>query len=224
VEFEAYNVHEDGGAAARLRDRGVAGVPTVCAGDRCSSAVQLDAIAELLGIAPEHQKMLPPSELAARMELMLMASQRYLRQVPLDGLDYSSPDRDRSFRNLGYHIFRVAAAFLVGQASGKLPGRYIVEDAPDQSWTGGQLAEYGEEVRLAVRAWWATATDDPFDRLVETYYGTHPLHIVFERSTWHVAQHTRQVMMFLERLGIEPDGLLTEADLEGLPLPEGVWD
>lgn len=223
VEFEAINVHEDADAVTRLQARGIAGVPAICAGDDCSSAVQLDAIAELLGIAPDDQEMLPPAELAARMDIVLAAAQRYLRQVPLEGLDYSSPDRDRSFRNLGYHTFRVAAAFLAGQESGRLPGRYLVEDAPDQTWSGEQLAAYGETVRTAVGEWWATAIDDPFDRLTETYYGTHPLHAVFERSTWHVAQHTRQIMLFLERLGITPDGPLTDADLAGLPLPDGVW-
>ena len=31
-------------------------------------------------------------------------------------------------------------------------------------------------------------------------------------------------MMILGMLGIEPDGPLTEADFDGLPMPKEVWD
>ncbi|MCY3671844.1 MAG: NrdH-redoxin, partial [Alphaproteobacteria bacterium] len=58
----------------------------------------------------------------------------------------------------------------------------------------------------------------------DTYYGAHPLHEVFERTTWHPAQHVRQLMLIHEMLGIETDGPLGAEDFRGLPLPEQVWD
>jgi hypothetical protein len=59
---------------------------------------------------------------------------------------------------------------------------------------------------------------------MKTYYGMQPLHQLLERSTWHSAQHTRQLMAVLERYGIQPDGPLTQAHLGGLPLPERLWE
>jgi len=47
---------------------------------------------------------------------------------------------------------------------------------------------------------------------------------VLERTCWHAAQHCRQLMAVLGQLGIEPDGPLGGAELDGLPLPEKVWD
>jgi len=47
---------------------------------------------------------------------------------------------------------------------------------------------------------------------------------VLERTTWHSAQHTRQLMMVLNKLDIKPDGPLLTDDLSGLPLPDQVWD
>jgi hypothetical protein len=41
---------------------------------------------------------------------------------------------------------------------------------------------------------------------------------------WHPAQHTRQLMLILDDLGIEPSGRLSAEDLAGLPLPEKAWD
>jgi len=43
-------------------------------------------------------------------------------------------------------------------------------------------------------------------------------------STWHSAQHARQMIAVLERLGLEPDVRLTSEDLAGLPLPERIWE
>jgi hypothetical protein len=60
--------------------------------------------------------------------------------------------------------------------------------------------------------------------MLKMYYGTHPLHQFLERSAWHSAQHARQIVAVLERLGIAPDGPLTAADYAGLPLPAGLWE
>jgi len=47
---------------------------------------------------------------------------------------------------------------------------------------------------------------------------------VLERTVWHPAQHTRQLMLILDTIGIEPDRGLTARDLAGLPLPDKAWD
>ena len=59
---------------------------------------------------------------------------------------------------------------------------------------------------------------------MDTYFGTHSMQVVLERTAWHPAQHTRQLMLILDTLDIEPDGRLTAADLAGLPLPDKAWD
>jgi hypothetical protein len=59
---------------------------------------------------------------------------------------------------------------------------------------------------------------------VNTYYGERSLHELLERCTWHSAQHARQIIAVLERLGIEPDRRLTAADYAGLPMPAGLWE
>ena len=54
--------------------------------------------------------------------------------------------------------------------------------------------------------------------------GVQPISDLLLRQTWHSAQHVRQLAAALERLGIEPDGRLSDADLSGLPLPAALWD
>ena len=45
-----------------------------------------------------------------------------------------------------------------------------------------------------------------------------------ERVAWHSGQHTRQLMLALEKLGLRPDRPLTDADFAGLPMPEQLYD
>ena len=58
----------------------------------------------------------------------------------------------------------------------------------------------------------------------DVYYGTQSLHEFLERSTWHSAQHTRQLALVVEKLGLTPDRPLGAAELAGLPLPDHAWD
>ena len=59
---------------------------------------------------------------------------------------------------------------------------------------------------------------------MQTFYGPQTVHELLERSTWHSAQHVRQLIYVLERYGINPDGPLVGDDLAGLPLPEGLFE
>ena len=90
--------------------------------------------------------------------------------------------------------------------------------------TGEEIAGYGKRVIERLEHWWRRLEDKSCQQKVKTFYGTPPMHQLLERSTWHSAQHTRQMSAVLERFGIEPDGRLTAEHLAGLPLPEGLWD
>ena len=92
------------------------------------------------------------------------------------------------------------------------------------TFTGEQSATYGEGVKLRLQRWWDDLSDRGCEQPVTTFFGVHPLHLLFERSTWHCAQHARQLIAVLERFGIEPDGRLSTTDLAGLPLPERLWE
>ena len=59
----------------------------------------------------------------------------------------------------------------------------------------------------------------------DVYWGEQTMHQYLERTTWHAGQHLRQVEWILtEELGIELEQPISPAVLEGLPLPEKVWD
>jgi hypothetical protein len=127
---------------------------------------------------------------------------------------------------MGHHIFRIGEAFLdtaiddveywVNNAN--------VPPAEGTCITGVEIAAYGEKITERLEQWWSQLGDKSCSQKIKTFYGKPPMHQLFERSTWHSAQHTRQLIAVLERFGIEPDRRLTTDDLAGLPLPEGLWE
>ena len=225
VDYESINVHGNAEAMEELRKLGARSVPIVARGDKFVFAQTLTDVIKFLDLNIKQQERLGPAALIAKAELILPAAARYIRQIPAPELDTPFRNRNRPKRVLAYHIFRIVEGFLETMADGKqLTYERIMEGAPPAVATGEDIARYGEEVLRKLQAWWKANPDKACTGIVDTYFGQHPLHVVLERSVWHPAQHTRQLMLILETLGIRPDRPLTAEDLAGLPLPEKAWD
>ena len=206
---------------------GVRTVPVLARSDQYIFCQNLEDVAEFVGLQGTGHTPLPPGALFTKWTVVLRAAQRYIRQIPNARLnDRAIDNRDRSIRLLSHHIFRIGEAFLETAIDGV---EYWVQlaNVPPQDgtyMTGDEIASYGNSVIERIENWWTRLDDKSCQEKVKTFYGTPPMHQLFERSTWHSAQHTRQMIAVLERFGIEPDGRLTAEDLAGLPLPEGLWE
>jgi hypothetical protein len=221
VGVETVDVEARPAAKAELTRLGVPAVPAVVLGSRVVHGWNPRALAALVGVAYEEPGRLTPSELAVRLDRILLATQRVMRQVPPEHLGMTHPGRDRSVRQLGYHVFRLALAFRDARLEGGLRQTWLQELAPARLADGRAVADYGDEVREALGAW--LGRSDAVTGEVDTYYGPQPAHALLERTTWHAAQHLRQLYDLLGRMGVAPDRPLGEADWEGLPLPAEIW-
>ena len=210
-----------------LKRVGATSVPVVALGDKWVYGQSLDDVARLTGVEYQVKAQLTPEQLVEKLDLILAAAQRYLCQFPADKLDTNVRDRKRTYRNLGFHIFRLQEAFLeVATGAEAMVTRELLNtEAPADMATALQITAYGDRVRKSVRDWWEGIEDPSCQGVIETYYGPHSLHDVLERFTWHSGQHVRQLMLLLrEDFGTEPDRPLSDDDLAGLPLPVKVWD
>ena len=211
----------------QLLKLGVQTVPVLARSDQYIFCQNLEDVAEFVGLQGTGHTPLPPRALFTKWTIVLRAAQRYIRQIPNARLnDRAIDNRDRSIRLLSHHIFRIGEAFLETAIDGV---EYWVQlaNVPPQDGiytTGDEIASYGNSVIERIENWWTRLDDKSCQQKVKTFYGTPPMHQLFERSTWHSAQHTRQMIAVLERFGIEPDVRLTAEDLVGLPLPEGIWE
>ena len=189
-------------------------------GDGIVSGGDLKAIAELVGFEYDPPEILPPAVLMERWYEIIETAARMIRQIPSDKLSLTSPDRDRPLINLAYHAATIGRTFLrvYDEADGN-------ERMPVDVTTAEQVAAVADRTRQLVETWWTEiGVHDPLDRVVESYQGIQTLLEYLERETWHTAQHTRQITMFLEQFGITPDRPLRPETIAGLPMPERIWD
>jgi hypothetical protein len=206
---------------------GARSVPVLARGDQYIFCQNLEDVAEFVGLQGSGHIPLAPAILLAKWAEVLRAAQRYILQFPGDRLAERVIDnRDRSIRLMGHHIFRIAEAFLetaIDDLEYRLNNANI---PPDEGTcvTGAEIASYGDAIVERLENWWEELEDTSCQQKIRTFYGMQPLHQLLERSTWHSAQHTRQLIAVLERFGIEPNGRLTAEDLAGLPLPDGLWE
>jgi hypothetical protein len=217
----------DAGGRERLLALGVRTVPVVSLGDQYVFAQNLEDVAEFVGLQGTGHTPLPPEELIKRWSIVLRTVQRYIRQMPDGKLEERVIDnRDRSIRLMGHHVFRIAEAYLETVVDGVEYSAQLANRPPADGTftTGKEIAAYGGEVIKRLEKWWHGLADKSCPGKVKTFFGMQPVAMLFERSTWHCAQHARQLAAVLERFGIEPDGRLSKEDLAGLPLPEGLWE
>jgi hypothetical protein len=218
-------LNDEGGRELLLNKYGLRKVPVLAKGDRYAIGQMLDPFAKLAGVPMPGANRLSPAQLYDKYAVVFAAGARYARQFPLERFrEQVIPNRPRLIRTLCYHVFRIGEAFLETWDGAEYHLK-IADNEPPEAWqTGDDIARYGESVWKRYELWWSALEDRTLSRALKTYYGDTAAHLVFERVTWHSAQHCRQLVAVLERMGIEPNTALTASDLAGLPLPERLWE
>lgn len=211
----------------QLADLGAKTVPVVARDDEWVFAQSLGDVADLLELDYDVNPDLSPDELIERMDVVLETASRLVRQFPNSLLDETVRDRDRTYRTLFSHIFRIPEVFLDVTIIADDVVTYdgLKHPDPKRYATMDEIADYGDQVRKRIADWREDAKSIDFTKMTEVYWGETPLHQVLERMTWHPAQHTRQLALLLEDdFDIKPDRPLSAKELEGLPVPEKAWD
>jgi hypothetical protein len=207
----------------RLRRLGVARVPAVAVGERAAHGWNPPAYAELLGIPYTEREMLPPAELAARLDTVLATAESLVRQFDARHVAHVPPERKRTVGDLGFHVFRLSLAYVDAMERGTFPETWLLDAAPPDLVDGPAIARYGGLVRGRLAGWFQGAAPGEFKRVIDVYYGPQSGHELLERTAWHAGQHLRQLYVLADRLGVTPPTPLPARTFEGLPLPDAIW-
>ena len=208
-----------------LSKYGMRKVPVLAKGDEFAFGQMLDPFAKFAGLPMPGADRLSPEQLYKKYEMVFAAAQRYARQFPAERFrEGLISHRERVIRTLCYHVFRIGESFLETWDGAEYSVKIADNEPPDEMQTGDDIARYGAAVWQRYETWWQGLDDRSLSRVLKTYYGDTVAHKLFERVTWHSAQHCRQLVAVLERMGIAADGPLTSEDLAGLPLPERLWE
>ena len=217
------NVHGNPARQAELTALGIPRVPATLVDGRFVHGWNPGALAKLVGVDYDDTPALTPRELAQAQDNILYYAQHLAKRLSPAQLELKHPQRDRTLRDLVYHLFRLSVAFVDAMEQGQLPQKWLGETAPPEIQRGAQIEAYGEQVRERLAQWFTQAPEDAFARSVQTYYGEQSAHLLLERSTWHAGQHLRQIYDLLETQRSLPVGPLPLELFEGLPMPAELW-
>jgi glutaredoxin len=224
VPYESVNVAKDPAAMKFLASMGIRSIPVVVRDREYTFAQSLDDVAKFVGVE-NVVDVLPPHVLIERWEKILGIATDAISRIPAGMLnELPKPPRDRTVRDLAYHIFQPPDAYLQVVIDGLQDWTTVANvDAPKDIDFPGILA-YAEDKKTRLAQWWDTLEDQSCKQQLTMFYGVHSMHSFLERSVWHSAQHTRQLLSWCDEKGIPVEHQLTEDVLRGLPMPEGLWE
>ena len=226
VPFVSVNVLADRQGFEDLARIGVRRVPIVRRGDDWVDGQVLGDLARIAGIRWNAPPPKAPADLVAQANTIFACAQRLLAAIPENKLDLSLPDRPRSYRQLAAHVFQIIEVFLdLVEHGRRTEYASYNQPIPAHIKSGEELVHFGKAVQGRFNAWWKrSGPGTDMAAGADVYYGVQTLHEFLERSVWHAAQHTRQLQLVVEKLGLVPNPPLTAADLAGLPVPDNIWD
>lgn len=223
IDYDSVNAQANPQAREELRRLGARSLPVVSLGERYTLCQSFGDVLRFLNLdmklLPDP---LPAPELMRKLDMVLGAAARFTRQFPDDALRVQFRERMRTIGDTCFHTFRVAEMAL-DPCEGRPFSNAGFTDLAPADWKFKDIADWGLKVRDRVGAWWARQPPTDLRYKVETYYGRRDLLDVMDRTTYHAAQHARQLMLMLDSLGIPPDRPLTMEDLKGVPVPEAAW-
>jgi hypothetical protein len=209
---------------AELRRLGARSIPVLSRGDDWVFAQNIGHVVKFLGLNEATGPVLSPDALVQRLSLFVETASKIVPQMPDALLAKEVPNRPRSYRVLGHHIFRIPEGMMMVAGGQILTNDLLMPGVPEEMRTSADLGAYGRKVLADLADWWATKADHTGKQVVQTYYGAQMLHEVLERTTWHCGQHVRQWFMLLEMNGVTPVTTLDASAFKDLPMPSSVWD
>ena len=193
-------------------------------GERAVNGQHLSELASLVGLVVDETPQLAPEQLVARTDAFMAACQRYARQFPASLLKQQLPYRDWNYLKLVHHVFFITEVFVNQmQGEGESVTAAYQMPVPEDMESFEACAIYGDAMRARLTDWWNSPDRVAFDTVYESRNGHRSAHQVLERACWHLGQHVRQVEHMVRENGMRPDGPLTAAILDRLPLPINVW-
>src|SRR5260221_4179368 len=131
VDYESINVHGNPAGMEELRKLGARSVPVVARGGKFVFAQALGDVIEFLDLKVQVQERLSPDELVKKLELVLPAACRYIRQIPAEWLRQAFRNRKRPIRVLCHPVFPIVEGFLESMHRRReLTYQRILKEAP----------------------------------------------------------------------------------------------
>lgn len=211
-------------AQAELRAIGIKALPVSVRGDRVVVGFNIEELKAAFGIGESKRGPLPAERMLALYRLVFEAVRRAVRQIPQEKLDWVSPGRKRTLRQLTWHIFERPALCIEAEETGRYTEEMVrrYETVAEGYRTAEEICAYGDMMEARLEDYLGR-TPERLARRVESYMGPITVHLLMEMALGHAVQHLRQTYHYFGLLGIAPDRPLRPGDYAEVSVPEDLF-
>ncbi|MBT3352855.1 MAG: hypothetical protein HOC91_17780 [Nitrospinaceae bacterium] len=208
---------------AELRVLGIKALPVSVRGEDVVVGYNVADLCETFGIDPKAGGPMHPEKMMEVYRLVFDALKRAVNQLSLEQLDWISPGRPRSMRQLLWHSFERPIlgmeAWEGGAYTEDMVRRY--ETLSQNYHTQADICAYGDQIEPELAAF--LGNSDRLSKKVESYMGPITVHELIELALGHAIQHLRQAYHYMPMMGIEPDSPLAPERYKEVPVPEDLF-
>ena len=207
-----------------MKALGIKSLPVAVRGENVVVGYDVDALREAFGIEGESAGPLSSEKMLHYFEMVFDALRRVVRQIPHETLDWISPGRPRSLRQLTWHSFERPDLVMQAHASGEYTEEMVrrYETMADDYDTTEDICAYGDEIQTRLTEF-LTDGGEALAKKVSSYMGPITVHELMILSLGHAFQHLRQTYHYFGMLEMEPENPLQPEDYEEVPVPKNLF-
>lgn len=211
-------------ARAELAALGLKSLPVSARGESVVVGYDVDALREAFGAEGSGAEPLTAEKMRRYFGMAFDALRRAVRQIPQETLDWVSPGRPRTLRQLTWHSFERPDLVMRARASGEYTEEMVraYETAADAYRSPEDICAYADEIEARLDAFLASGAG-ALSRKVSSYMGPITAHELMVLALGHAFQHLRQTYHYFGMLGIEPENPLRPEDYEEVPVPADLF-
>ncbi len=203
---------------------GIKSLPVSVRGATVVVGYNVEELREAFGIEGPAKGPLPAERMLEYYRLVFDATKRAIRQIPPERLDWVSPGRKRTLRQLTWHIFERPDLCIEASGTGRYTEEMVrrYEALAENCRTGEDICAYADQMEAKLADFLMTQPELLAKR-VESYMGPITVHELMELALGHAFQHLRQTYHYFGMLGIAPERPLAPEEYAEVPVPRDLF-
>ena len=208
---------------AELAELGIKSLPVSVRGDDVVVGYNVIDLCKTFGIDVGTDGPMHPERMMAMYRLVFEALKRAVSQLSPENLDWISPGRPRSMRQLLWHSFERPVLGMEAHESGSYTQEMVrrYEILAQNYYTSKEICAYGDQVESDLAKF--LGHGNRLAKKVESYMGPITVHELLELALGHAFQHLRQFYHYLPMMGLEPDQPLDPKEYKEVPVPKDLF-
>ncbi len=208
---------------AELAALGVKSLPVSVRGDKFVIGYNVKELCEVFEIEAKGGGPLHPEKMMEMYRLVFDALRRAVSQLSPEQLDWISPGRPRTMRQLLWHSFErpilSSEAHESGEYTEVMVRRY--EELAQNYRTTEEICAYGDKIEEELAEF--LKHGDRLAKKVQSYMGPITVHELLELALGHAIQHLRHAYHYFPMMGIEADRPLGPEAYAEVPVPKDLF-